>query len=66
MLVATHDGNRLESLLEIGTPDSSGDGSTPSLSNHVMSSLGLDPKIPVRAAWKMGDTEIRAFGPVAN
>jgi ubiquinone/menaquinone biosynthesis C-methylase UbiE len=66
MLVATHDGNRLESLLEIGTPDRSGDSSTPSLSNHVMSSLGLDPRIPVRAAWKMGDTDIRAFGPVAN
>jgi hypothetical protein len=31
-----------------------------------MSSLGLDPKIPIRAAWKMGHTEIRAYGPVEN
>jgi ubiquinone/menaquinone biosynthesis C-methylase UbiE len=66
MLVATHDGTRLESLLEIGVQNASGDGLTPSLSNHVMTALGLDPGIPVRAAWEIDGTNVRAYGPVAN
>jgi ubiquinone/menaquinone biosynthesis C-methylase UbiE len=66
MLVATHDGTRLESLLEIGVENASGYGPTPSLSNHVMTSLGLDPTIPLRAAWETDGTNVRAYGPVAN
>ncbi len=66
MLVVTHDGTRLESLLEIGVQSASADGAAPSLSTHVMTSLGLDPKIPTRAAWQMEGTDVRAYGPIAN
>jgi hypothetical protein len=66
MVVATHDGTRLESLLEIGVRDGSPESLAPSLSDHVVTSLGLDPKIPLRAAWQMGDTDVRAYGPVAS
>jgi hypothetical protein len=66
MVVATHDGTRLESLLEIGVQDGAPESVAPSLSDHIVTSLGLDPKTPLRAAWKMGDTDVRAFGPVAR
>jgi ubiquinone/menaquinone biosynthesis C-methylase UbiE len=66
MLVATHDGTRLESLLEIGVPSASANGAAPSLSNHVMTSLGIDPNTPTRAAWQMDGADVRAYGPIAN
>jgi ubiquinone/menaquinone biosynthesis C-methylase UbiE len=66
MVIATHDGTRLESLLEIGVPDGSADITSPRLSDHVVTSLGLDPKMPLRATWNMGDTDVRAYGPVAS
>jgi ubiquinone/menaquinone biosynthesis C-methylase UbiE len=66
MVVATHNGTRLESLLEIGVRDGSPENLAPSLSDHVVTSLGLDRKIPLRAAWQMDGTSVRAYGPVAN
>jgi ubiquinone/menaquinone biosynthesis C-methylase UbiE len=65
MVIATHDGTRVESLIEIGVNSQSSDTLASSLSSHIMSSLGLDPHMPRRAAWQMGGVDVRAYGAAA-
>jgi ubiquinone/menaquinone biosynthesis C-methylase UbiE len=65
MVVATHDGTRVESLIEIGVNNRESDALAANLSSHITSSLGLDPQMPRRAAWQMGDVDIRAYGPAS-
>jgi SAM-dependent methyltransferase len=65
MVVATHDGTRVDSLIEIGVNDDPSGDIAASLSSHIITTLGLDPHVPLRAAWRMGDVNVRAYGPAS-
>ena len=66
MVVATHNGSRVESLIEIGINGRPADDLAANVSEHVMRSLGLGRSVPMRASWKMGTIDVRVYGPVAG